>query len=811
MSPVHAPVLDTARLAALFAASSDLVVVTDAGGALRYSNAVAARTPDATTLFGALAQPCAELAATQRQVLADGQPRQLEVTGPHEAAWLHLAVSPVRHDGSVTGLLHTGRDVTARHLEEERLRRIEELMVDTQGIAHFGIWEWDITQPQATWTPGLYQIYGLTPGRYVPSYENYLQRVHPDDRQRVIDATSRVFHQLEPYSHDERIFHSDGSLRYLHTWAVPLLDAEGKLCRLMGVCLDITERKLAENAVAAQAAELAELNTELEARVEDRTRELYLAKTAAEVGNATKSLFLATMSHEVRTPMNGVLGMLELLMDGALSEEQRHMLATIRDSSEALLSILDDILDFSKIEAGRLEMETIPVNLRRIIEGVADTLSTNAQSRELRLDCFIDPALPEWLLGDQVRLRQILFNLGSNAIKFTHTTAAREGVVELRAERIDAGPERVGVRISVIDNGIGMDAATQAQLFRPFTQADASTTRRFGGTGLGLSICKRLVELMGGRIAVQSWPGTGSTFTVDLELPPAHGVSLLDRLPVRGLAVAALLPPGALRNEINSYLCAAGVQLSLHGCAADLEADLSGTAQAQVILAGPELAEADAAAWLGLLQQLTAQPELHLLRLTPRQREPQAPPPPGIVRVALHPLHYRELLTGLARASGHLPHAAAVQITALPADDGDESPLVLVAEDNPVNQEITCRQLERLGYRCLLAENGHIALEQWRLHPVALLLTDCQMPEMDGFELVQAIRHEERRTGRHLPVIALTANALRGEAERCQNAGMDDYLSKPLRLANLGRVLERWLGPSQAANGDVVLGRHDRY
>lgn len=794
-------------LQALFGAADDLVVLTDTDGQIHYANASApaGRTSTRETLGGHLLLPSPALVTLQKHVVTDGHSRRAEIPGRQQDSWLLMTVSAVRDDTGISGLLHHGIDVTVQHQNTERLQRIAEMMMDTQGIAHLGVWEWDITQPHAYWTEGLYRIYGLTPDTYVPSYEEYLKRVHPDDRQRVIDATNAVFHQHVPYSHDERIFHSDGNVRYLHTWAVPILSPEGQLTRLMGVCLDITERKLAELEVEAQAATLTALNLQLEERVASRTRELLTAKTVAEEANASKNLFLATMSHEVRTPMNGVLGMLELLMGSSLTAEQQHMLATVRDSSEALLGILDDILDFSKIEAGRLELESAPVNMRRIVEGVADTLAANAQNKRVSLTCHVDPALPEWLLADEVRLRQILFNLGSNAVKFTPSSPQKAGRVRIQASRVAASGDRTGLLLTVEDNGIGMDEKVQASLFKPFTQADVSTTRRFGGTGLGLSICKRLVTLMGGDIHVDSAPGRGSRFSVRLELLPAHGLPQIDTAQVRGLQVLALTPPAVHLETLHSYLAAAGVPLKVAPDATAVEAALStSSADPPVVIVFAEQLPLPLQDWIPRLRALSGNAALRIVELVSRGSGGSEEAVDGVVRVLLYPLHYQELLNAVAMAAGRRggrAPATATRLAPLPSALG-RTPVVLVAEDNPVNQEITRRQLEHLGCQCLMAANGQEALELMRGKTVDLILADIQMPVMDGLTLVRMIRDAENGTGTHLPVIALTANVLRGEADRCLQAGMDGYLAKPLRLASLHRALERWLTPASAGRED---------
>ena len=396
--------------------------------------------------------------------------------------------------------------------------------------------------------------------------------------------------------------------------------------------------------------------------------ELKRARDAAEAANQAKSTFLATMSHEIRTPMNGVIGTAELLERESLSERQKRLVATIRTSAAALLRIIDDVLDFSKIEAGRMELEEAPFHLRSVIEGTCESLSVQAERKGLTLSTLIEPGTPDLLSGDSTRVRQILFNLIGNAIKFTD-----QGQIQVGVRAVSRKRGRVKLALSVADPGIGMTEEQRSRVFQPFSQADNSTTRRYGGTGLGLSIVRRLANLMGGDATVDSTPGKGSTFTVTLEL-----------------AIA---------------------------------------------------------------------------------KRSRAPSPPG------------------ARAIG----------TAIVGD-------VLAVDDYPINLEVLKGQLGLLGVSIATAAGGLEALTKWRERPFALVLTDIHMPDMDGFELTRQIRAEEtlRSPGRRTPIVAVTANALKGEASRCAAAGMDGYLTKPLTLDRLRETVERWMTGNDVASAEPV-------
>ena len=434
----------------------------------------------------------------------------------------------------------------------------------------------------------------------------------------------------------------DGHLYWVDSTTAAFMDAQGHTREYIAVSTDITARKLAEqNAHAA---------------------------------NRAKSNFLANMSHEIRTPMNGVIGMVDILQQTTLNIAQRRMLDTIAKSSYALLSILNDILDFSKIEAGKLDVESIPTHLSEVAHGVVQLMETTAQTKAIALTLQVAPALPQWVLGDPNRLRQVLLNLLGNALKFTTSQPGHPGQVVLRLDVCSLDNGKPGVRFAVQDNGAGMHAEVLAKLFQPFTQADESTARKFGGTGLGLSITQGLVTLMGGVIKVCSTPGVGSEFAV-----------LLPLLACEPGRVPFLTPINA----------------------------------------------------------------------------PESTQPPAAPSVA-----------------------EAVQ-------DGR---LILLAEDNEINRDVIQEQLRLLGFACELAEDGAIALQKWQANPsrYALLLSDCHMPHLDGFGLTMAIRTQEPASA-HLPIIAITANAMQGEAERCREQGMDDYLCKPVRMQELAPMLAKWL------------------
>jgi PAS domain S-box-containing protein len=532
----------------------------------------------------------------------------------------------------------------------------------------------------------------------------------------------------------------------------------------------------------------------------EKNEALEIATLTAEKANLAKSEFLSTMSHEIRTPMNGVIGMVDVLQQSSLNTAQMEMANIIHDSAFALLAVINDILDFSKIEANKLDTESIPMSVSDVVESACDNLSQMAIKKVVRLSLFVDPAIPDTVMGDPGRVRQVLINLTNNAIKFS-AGQERSGRVSVRVLLTQRDAERVMLTFHVVDNGIGIDEATRTKLFTAFTQADTSTTRKFGGTGLGLAISGQLVNLMGGDIGVLSGLDHGSDFsfclpfTLSEESPATSGKPNL----VSGLSCLVMTTPDGLADDVATYLRFDQMLISR---AADLEsAQLWMHANEGGLVVAFDHDDVDPVL-AALHTQAMANPKKgwRFVSIGHGQRRRPRCDDTDLVLIDGNLLTRKVLLDTVAIAVGRSPmpdwdnlSTATVPMTKLMSREAAayQGSLILVAEDNEYNQKVILQQLMLLGRTADVANNGQEALRRWQTGAYAILITDLHMPLMDGYELTAAIRAAEQG-GTRKPIIAFTANALKGEAERCRAIGMDDYLSKPVQLAQLKEMLKKW-------------------
>ncbi len=780
-------------------AAANMIVITNRSGIIKYVNPAFCKVTGFST-EQVMDQPASILNSglhertfyqSMWETLLMGRSWEGELSNRRQNGEIYteqMTITPIIEDREIAHFVAIKRDISEEIRTRTRLKLVEKAIQDIDQGIHIMDAQAHPQGPLIQYVnAGYSRITGYSAEESVGQRAGFIRATDADPLklQQIIQAMT----DGTSISVEMNYRRKDGSPFVGELHLSPVHSDSGAVSHYIGLLSDIDLRKQAEAA-------------------------LHEARDQALENSRLKSEFLSNMSHEIRTPMNGIIGMTDLLLDTPLNDEQRDFTGIVRDSAQALLVIINDILDFSKIEAGKLEIEITDFSIVQVVEGSIDLLTTKAHEKSLNLASFADPTLPARLRGDPIRLRQVLLNLISNAIKFTD-----HGSVELSAMPVQQGKQTM-LRFEVHDTGIGISPAVQARLFQSFTQADSSTTRKYGGTGLGLAICKRLVELMGGQIGIESREGQGSNFwfTIPLEEastpdPASHAVRR-NSSSMANLRVLVVDDHASDRKIIHRYLASWGI----------MNDGASNAAEAQKLMRDAvdvgipyNVALIDyvmpAMNGIELAQQLLADPVFSATRLVlmsaHSQRELfERAKLCGFAQCLPKPIRQSQLFDCLAEhPANEIDRDLFDQLDDTPEtvspnlhNSRENRRLVLLAEDNLINQKVAQLQINKLGYALHIVANGQQAVQAIEtalarnVNVYAAVLMDCQMPVLDGFEATALIRKAELAGARHIPIIAMTANAMQGDRERCLAAGMDDYLSKPIKPEILQNLLTQWAG-----------------
>jgi len=738
------------------------------------------------TIWAHRTDPCPDCPVVK--AMDTGEPQEVEKTTPDGRSWFIRGYPHRNAAGKTVGGVEVTRDITQRKRAENALRESEAKYRRLSENSPAVVYQFTMTADGQFMFPyvseAVTDILGVTPKEVMEDGAKLLSLVHPEDQQRFLEGIFKSAQSFEPYHAEIRCI-KGGEVLWGEARSTPRRRDDGSIL-WDGVLIDITERKQAEE-------RLRQTNLQLQQAIAS-AKEM---AAQAEAANRAKSEFLANMSHEIRTPMNGIIGMTGLLLDTDLTEEQYHFADSVRRSADALLGLINDVLDFSKIEAGRMELETLVFDLRNVLEDVAEVIALKAKEKGLEFISAAGPEVPVFLEGDPGRLRQLILNLANNAVKFTD-----RGEISVRASLASETDQDALIRFSIRDTGIGIPEHRRKDAFEKFTQLDNSVTRKYGGTGLGLAICKQLAEMMGGEIGVISKEGQGSEFWFTARFhkqPEAHRPSAT-RPDVSGVRILVVddnatnreilllqfkawgaRPDEAPDGETGLRLLQEAVRAGDPYQVAILDMQMPG-------MSGEKLGQA--------IRADTTLADTHVVMMTSMGEQGDASrfEEMGFAGYLTKPIRQSDLFDSLAAMlSGETGKPRRKIVTRHSIRRlRREKARVLVAEDNITNQQVAVGILKKLGLRADAVANGEEAITALRTLPYDLVLMDVQMPVMDGITATQEIRKVESEA-RNVPIIAMTAHVMKGDREKCLDAGMDDYLAKPMDPQALAHVLEKWL------------------